>query len=53
MTTGGAILCIMLMFIGYVPANLFTSYSFGYAFDKFETAQSSLGQLFTWVSIGI
>ena len=50
-TSAGAILSLILLFIAYIPANLLLAYVFSYAFEKFETCQAVLPNIFIFVSI--
>ena len=51
MATSGAVLCISLCFIGYIPSNMFLSYNLSYWYNDVETVQSSLPNIFILVSI--
>ena len=50
---GGAILALILLYLFYIPVNMFFSYVWSFAFNKTETAQVVLFNIFFLVSMEI
>ena len=46
----GAIFCLILMFILYLPLLILLSYVFSFAFNNYQSAQAILVNLYLWVS---
>ncbi|KAK6171363.1 hypothetical protein SNE40_019569 [Patella caerulea] len=51
LTPGGAIFCVIVLFITFIPANILLAYCFTYAFDKFETCIAVLPNVFLYGSL--
>ncbi|KAK7506564.1 hypothetical protein BaRGS_00002039, partial [Batillaria attramentaria] len=51
LSTTGAVIMLILMFITFIPACLMFSLVCSFAFEKFETAQAVLPNVFTWAGM--
>ena len=46
----GAIISLLLLFVLYLPVNIFFAYLMGFMFDKYESASRIMATILSWVS---